>query len=217
MKQYGSMGQRIKLCRERAGETLEQIGKLADVNKSTVLRWEQGQTIKISRPTLERLALHFGVSLRWLMGEDVPMDAARTQPAKKPPEMVLQLPVVSKMERDNEPAADDIIGYECADVHTLLPDEEYFWLRVSGDSMSPTMNNGDLVLVHKRSHVESGSYALVIVGEEEGTVKRITFGRHWIELHSINPYYPLRRFEGAATSQIQVVGQVVESRRKFTY
>lgn len=219
MKQLGSMGQRIKLCRERAGETLEQIGKLTDVNKSTVLRWEQGQTIKIGRPTLERLAVHFGVNLHWLLGEDVPMEAVQSQPHKQSvsPELVVQLPVVGKVTGNQESPSEAIVGYECADARSLLPGEIYFWLRVSGDSMSPTMNDGDLVLIHKRSHVESGSYALVIVGEEEGMVKRVTYGRHWLELHSINPYYPFRRFDGAATSQIQIVGQVMESRRKFTY
>ena len=37
------------------------------------------------------------------------------------------------------------------------------------------------------------------------------------ELHSVNPYYPTRRFEGDRAQSIRVIGRVVESRRKFGY
>ena len=67
-------GKRIKYCREKAGETLEQIGALVNVHKTTVMRWENGDTGKIGLPVIEVLSNHFNVSSGWLSGKDVPMN-----------------------------------------------------------------------------------------------------------------------------------------------
>lgn len=66
--------QRIKQCRLSINETLEQIGQLVGVHKTTVRRWETGETERIALPTIQKLAMHFNVSPAWLMGADVPMD-----------------------------------------------------------------------------------------------------------------------------------------------
>ena len=93
--------------------------------------------------------------------------------------------------------------------------ECYFWLRVEGDSMMPKMEAGDLVLVRQQSSIDSGSFAVVVVDGDEGLVKLVKYGKKWIELHSINPYYPVRRFEDAETEMVSVVGLVVEIKRRL--
>lgn len=62
-------GKRLKSCRELANESLEFIGELVGVHKSTVLRWEQGKTKKMSIGALDVLARHFDVDIVWLSGE----------------------------------------------------------------------------------------------------------------------------------------------------
>ena len=59
---------RLRQCREESRETLDQIGKLAGVNKSTVMRWERGDTARINLPTLCLLAQHYRVNPQWLLG-----------------------------------------------------------------------------------------------------------------------------------------------------
>ena len=49
----------------------------------------------------------------------------------------------------------------------------------------------------------------------EAFVKKIKYGRGWVELHSFNPYYPVRRFEGKEANEIRVVGLVIEVSRKL--
>jgi repressor LexA len=65
---------RIKQCRLSADETLEQIGQLVGVHKTTVRRWETGETERIALPTIQKLAIHYNVSPAWLIGADVPMN-----------------------------------------------------------------------------------------------------------------------------------------------
>jgi len=86
-------------------------------------------------------------------------------------------------------------------------------LEVSGDSMSPKLDDGDLVLVRKQSSIDSGDVGVFLIDGCDGVVKKIKYDRNYIELHSFNPYYPVRRFEGSEVQRISVVGKVVESKR----
>mgnify|MGYP000585672906 FL=1 len=71
------------------------------------------------------------------------------------------------------------------------------------------------MLVRCQSSVDSGSYAVVMIDEEDGVVKKIVYGPDFIELHSINPMYPVRRFENEDVTRIRVFGLVREIKRKF--
>ena len=50
---------------------------------------------------------------------------------------------------------------------------EYFALRVQGDSMNAVrIQEGDLIIVRQQDEVENGEIAVVLVGDDEATVKR---------------------------------------------
>ncbi len=89
-----------------------------------------------------------------------------------------------------------------------LEAKETICIRVKGDSMYPKIEEGDIVQVHKRSSVDSGKIAVVLLDGTEGLIKRVEYGANWIELHSINPMYPVMRFEGAEVLRIKVIGLV---------
>ena len=207
--------QRLRQCREETHETLEQIGLLADVNKSTVMRWERGDTSKINLPTIHLLAHHFGVNPLWLQGlTDDPCvrEDAYTNDALD----VIPIPVIGAVRAGcGGLVFEENCGTEPVDAATLRGSEEYFWLRVTGDSMTPLINDRDLVLVRRQESVDSGRYAVVMINGEEGLVKRIVYSDNWVELQSVNPYYPARRFEGEQMEQITIVGLVIESKRKY--
>lgn len=62
--------ERLHELRADNGMTLEEFGNLFNVNKSTVLRWENGG---IEKPSIiKTIAEHFNVSKAWLCGFDVP-------------------------------------------------------------------------------------------------------------------------------------------------
>ncbi len=81
-------------------------------------------------------------------------------------------------------------------------------IKVQGDSMFPKIEPGDTIIVHKQDSVDSGSVAVVLLDGEEGLVKKVVYGADWIELHSFNPMYPVRRFEGPQVLRLRVVGLV---------
>lgn len=204
---------RLRQCREDSRETLEQIGQLTGVNKSTVMRWERGDTSKINLPTLYALARHFHVDPLWLQGLS---DDQTEREDVRPSADVVPVPIIGAVRAGcGGLVFEDPSGTEPVDADMLRGGEEYFWLRVSGDSMTPMINDRDLVLVRRQESVDSGRYAVVMVDGEEGLVKRVVYSDDWIELQSVNPYYPPRRFEGEQISAVTVIGLVVESKRKY--
>jgi SOS-response transcriptional repressor LexA/transcriptional regulator with XRE-family HTH domain len=71
--------------------------------------------------------------------------------------------------------------------------EDYFVLRVSGDSMYPIYQDGDLVLVLRQDTMDhSGQIGVVIYDDDKATLKRVEYvmGEDWMKLSPINPQYP---------------------------
>ena len=109
----------------------------------------------------------------------------------------------------------NIIGYETVPASQINPNEDYVVLTVSGDSMYPEFQDGDHVLVRVQSSVDSGDYGIVFIDGDSAVIKKITYGDDWIELVSVNPMYPPRRFENEDVLNIRGFGLVKKSWRCY--
>lgn len=56
----------------------------------------------------------------------------------------------------------------------IINPQEYFFLRVNGESMNKIMRNGSLALIHKQDYVENGEIAVVLVNGDNATIKKFT-------------------------------------------
>jgi len=106
-------------------------------------------------------------------------------------------------------ASENIIGYINIDKKISDP-ENYFALKVVGDSMQPVLYEDDIIVVHKQNDVESGQIAIVLVDGEEGTVKKVIKHDDYIELIAFNSYYPPRKL--SKNDNFKIIGKVVEAR-----
>lgn len=119
-------------------------------------------------------------------------------------------------------AEENVIGY-ITDRDTIKDYEkninEYFALKVTGDSMLPLLSDGDLVIVHDQDDVESGQTAIVLINGEEATVKKVIKTNEGIELHAMNPYYPVKKFtfEDMKNIPIKIIGRVKEAKIKGAF
>ena len=85
--------------------------------------------------------------------------------------------------------------------------EEYFVLRVTGDSMYPMYQDGDLVLVlsqHVMDH--NGQIAVVQYEHDNATIKRVEQSTDAIKLCPVNPQFPPLTIRGEALTQFTVMG-----------
>ena len=68
------------------------------------------------------------------------------------------------------------------------PREDFFVLRVCGQSMFPAYQDGDIVLVLKQSTMDhSGQIGVVIYDDDKATLKRVEYvmGEDWMKLSPI--------------------------------
>jgi transcriptional regulator with XRE-family HTH domain len=62
------IGNRIKMAREKADMSLNDVASKLGVNKSTILRYENGEISKVKAPIIEALADALRVSPHYLLG-----------------------------------------------------------------------------------------------------------------------------------------------------
>ena len=134
-----------------------------------------------------------------------------------PVQSVTMVPVVGSVRAG--PGGLAVMEYEGMEpVYDRRDTSETFWLRVKGDSMTPFFFENDLVLIHKQPDADSGDYVIALVDEEEGTLKKLQkLDGGGIALLSNNPAYEPRIFVGKALHRVQILGVVLESKRKFQY
>lgn len=204
------MGKKIKNLRIYHGLTLEQVANQVGVGKSTVRKWETGMIANMRRDKIASLAKALHTTPAYLMGWD---DDSQTHNSKHG----VQIPVLGQVAAGIPiDAIEDIIDYD------EIPAEwtktgEYFGLKIKGDSMSPRILNGDVVIVRKQSSCDNGDIAVILVNGENATVKKVQISNSGIMLIPLNPTYEPKFFDQQAVLDLPVtiIGKVVELRGKF--
>ncbi|HCY2769765.1 TPA: LexA family protein [Staphylococcus aureus] len=199
----------IKSRRKELNLTLEQVGDLVGVGKSTVRKWETGDIENMKRDKIVKLAKALRVSPSYIMGIEDEKPQLETIPVKK-------IPVVSKISAGIPIYTEEnLIDYIYFATKNLNSNKEEFGLQVSGDSMDKLFQDGDVVVVEKDSTVENGQLGVVLVNGYNGTVKRIRYNNDQIILipESNNPsHYP--QVYGK-DDEVKIVGRVVASQKLF--
>ena len=100
---------------------------------------------------------------------------------------------------------------------TLAKTGEFFGLKIKGDSMTPTICDGDVIIVRQQDDAENGDIVVATINGDEATCKRLRKYKEGIELVSINPSYAPFEFSNDEIREkpVKIIGKVVESRRKF--
>ena len=205
-----SIGTRIKERRKTLAISADDLAAAIGKDRATIYRYENSDIKKLPTTVLEPLAAALHVSPAWLMG----YDDAPAAPRKKG----VRIPVLGYVAAGIPvEAIENVIDEE------EIPEEmahhgEYFGLLVHGDSMTPTINDGDIVIIRKQATARTGDIALVMINGDEATVKEIKIQEDGLVLIGHNPavfppkFFTAREIE---TLPVSVGGVVVELRRKF--
>lgn len=95
--------------------------------------------------------------------------------------------------------------------------EDYFALKVKGDSMAPTFLENDIVIIKKQNDCENNEYAVVIINGDEGTLKKVKKTDDGIVLQPLNPAYGPVMYTKDEIEKIPIiiVGVVKQLKREF--
>lgn len=207
---------RIKTLAKMQGKSITYICQLIDRPKYYLNDVAKSPDRMISDEDLKTIATNLDTTVAYLKGEtdDPNFHLASVGMKVLPYEQRGTRPVFGHASAGlGVLAQQEALGHE--PVTAEYDTDEYFWLVVSGDSMSPKIDNGDLVLVNREAPVESNTVMVVIVDDTEGFVKKVSINEDTVTLHSFNPFYPPMVFGGAEMARLRFIGRVVEQRRKF--
>lgn len=187
-------------CRHQL--TNDEIAAQLGVTKSTVSRWISGDVKRIQEETLSRLNALLGYNI---------------DPIIKGKSVHLKRPILGYAKA----------GYDMYAQENYMGDEEVteedfykgdYFLQIQGDSMIGSgIMDGDLALIKQCSTVSSGEIAVVMIGDDEVTVKKVIKKPDMLVLEATNPLTENRYFSQQEIQQlpIRIIGKVIYTKTYF--
>lgn len=209
------IGLRIKQARQEARMTLDEVAQIVGIHKSTVARYEKGEINSIKMPVVESIANALRVNPEWVVckSEVKDYDSLSKFPPPDITDDYTTFAVIGDIAAGYDHIAVEIWDGDKVDIPNSYlkghSKEEFFVLRVKGDSMYPMYQEGDMVLMLRQTTVNrSGDVGAVIYDDEIATLKKIEFesGDDWMRLVPINPNIPPILIEGEKLEHCRVIG-----------
>lgn len=205
-----TVGDRIKLRRESLGVSQVSLADTIGEKKQTLYKYETNKITNIPIENIERIASALNTTPAYLMGWE---DSALPSPDVT--EDTVTFPVLVDVAAGYDRPAQRLQNWEGEKIevprsylHGRNP-EDYFAMRVVGDSMYPDYQDGDVLLILRQSALDrSGQVAVVIYDSEDATLKKVEYvpGENWMKLLPINPQYPPRTITGVDLDQCRILG-----------
>lgn len=219
------LGKYLKDSRNAKGLSLRQVNKISDISYSHLNMIENGKR-NVTPALLKNLAKLYDLDYIDLYEKAGYIDLIENEKKdmlKKIGAIPLsdikttKIPVLGKVKAGyNYLAQENIIDYIAFNIDGV-DKENYYALYVTGDSMEPLFDDGDIVIVHKQNDFNNGDNCVILINGEEATIKKVYKGTTGIKLQAVNPYYPPRIFteEEIRDLPVKVIGVVEKSIRNF--
>ena len=205
-------GANLKKLREDSHLSQEQLADAIGVSKSTIGMYEQGKRMPNTNTILKDIATYFGVSIDYLVGfhqgAEVLTDEDFARFSLRPISR-RRIPMLGKI-TCGEPIM-------CEEEYETFADsganiDADFCVIAQGDSMiNARIMDGDIVFVRKQEMVENGEIAVVIVNDNEVTLKRFFYypELNQVVLQPENPAFRPMVYMNEELSHIRVLGKAV--------
>lgn len=200
-------GEKIKKARLERGYTQKDIAEFLKLSDAQISRMEHS----VNMPNMEQI-----IKLSELLGKPVSYFFSDSWIGvdEVDNKNIAYIPVLGQI-ACGEPimTTENIECYEPM-LKETLPSGNLAFLEAYGDSMSPTIEDGDLVLISIQSEIEDGEICAVLLeGGDRATLKRVKRQGNMILLLSDNSAYdPIIITE---ESQARIFGKAIQSVRHF--
>lgn len=201
------------------------------IDKALISNYLSGK-YKAKQDKLHKLAIALDVSEGWLMGYDVDMDRnwlpydnenlsnIKVDNARYIETTIktVRIPILGKVPAGVPiEAIEDILGYEEIPVSMLNGGENYFALKIDGNSMYPDYKTGDIIIIKQQSDCNSGDDCVVMVNGDDATFKRVIKQEKSIILKPLNNEYEPYYFNehDILSKPVRIIGVAIEVRRNL--
>ena len=207
---------RLRELRIRKNMTQGELSKATGLTQSAIAMYETGKR-EPKIEVMELLADYFNVDMNYITGktDKTTMLSASAIDAID----VIKIPLLGRVV-----AGDPQEAIQEADEFIYIPSmnhrrsDDYFALRVNGESMEPNLMDGDIAIVHIQPDVDSGQIAVVLIDNQDSTVKRVFITPDGITLVADNPAVFSPRFftnDDCLTLPVKILGRVVSIQREM--
>lgn len=213
MKRVCTIADRIKEYRTSHDISLAEMANMTGVSPQALNKYELRQRVpKID--VANKIAEALNISPLWLNGYDVPIKMPKANSNEIPYSSARYAPILGTI-----PAGAPVLAVEDIEGYATVPyndDEDYFYLRVNGESMKGAgIQTGDLVLIRRQPCADDGQIVACRVNGDEATLKRYKRQGNTVLLLPENPDFeprivPISDFESGAA---EIIGVAVEFRR----
>ncbi|MCX7132506.1 S24 family peptidase [Aeromonas sp.] len=215
---------RIASRRREIGLSQVALAKKTGVSGTSVSKWESGLNQPKGR-YLNDLAAALGVTVEWLLTGNSSQSAevgskgafSNTEPAVVPSGR--RIPILSYVQAGHwREMCDQAFGVDGNTEFVLAGidvGQHAFGLWLRGNSMAPTFNEGDLVIIDPDESPRPGDFVIAKNGSEEATFKKYRprgiglDGKEVFELVPLNDDYPTLYSD---RQHIEIIGVVIEHR-----
>lgn len=221
-----TLGQLIRDYRKQHHQTMEDFAQASGLSKAYISILERNRNPSTGQPaipsakTIQRVAKAMGQPVAVLLSQLDQEQKGELLSQLLPPMVEPyfpkgRMPVLGRVAAGLPIfAQENIEGYVADDFDD---GEEYFALRVHGDSMNAAgIADGDLLVVRKQPMVDNGEIAVVLVNGNDATVKRFHQADEMVTLspQSLNPVHQIQIYNTKETA-VSILGKVVEVRKRF--
>lgn len=205
-----TFGEKLKRIRTDRDLSQDSLASILGTSKQVISRYENDQTTpKIDVALKYSTLLH--VPLDYLIDDTIETleDSRRKAVNMLPYQPTHRIPILGRISAGLPLYAEEHIeGFTYTE---LNHGAEYFALRVKGDSMNAaSINDGNLIIVRRQDVVENGQVAVVLIGDEDATVKRFAQHGSIVTLlpQSTNPVHQPQIYDLRDTS-VKILGLVI--------
>lgn len=155
-------------------------------SKSTIYRYMNAEmTPKLT--TVKYASEIFNVNPLWLMGYDVDKYVTKKEVLGN---SISPVPLLASVKDGyNYLAQENWIGTVYVEKSLVGNGKNYFALKVKDNTMAPVFTENDIVIIKKQNDCDNNEFAIVIINEGEGTLKKIKKIDNGIILQPLNPAY----------------------------
>lgn len=194
--------EKIKYLRERKNLTQQELAEKVGYKTASAINKIELGLRDINQSKIYQFAQALDVSPAELI-DDIQIAEPNATPSP-----YLNAPLFESVSAGFGTSRDEAIGtYPCV-VSSEDEAENTLCVIVEGDSMSPKIENGDIIQVRRQSSVDSGDIAVVQLDSQDFFVKKVEYGADYIRLVSLNANYPPIILKGAEVLRCDVKGKV---------
>ena len=211
----------LKILRKRKGVLQKEVAEYLGVSLAAYNHYESGRT-QPDIETLRKLADYFDVTVDALVGRSNIPEFTNIYKLDKDDTNLKQntvlIPILGRVLGGYDGIAEqEIMGYLEIEESIVKKYPGCFALKVRGKSMEPEIYDGDTVIVRPCSTVPSGSVAIICIGGDEGTIKRVKITKDGLTLIPTNNQYKPITYTPEQIDQLPIIinGQVMQVRHDY--